>query len=282
MPPRWAEPPIQWDLYRSNATELDADGFLIAQPDYPGGKGGQHVEVFHPYGFYSRQLDAATDKTGAISAACPMLVAWHGGEGLAFLGSDLRAVPGLAPLQPGESLFYGPKANFFRCLADGSLSMVCTSDGTGTGQTIQTTQAPTGHLRMGPWGKETFDVNGWHLRTHSGARIDLGGIGNIPAPLDQFANYAKIAAASIDLRGSIVSIGPTGVVQDPIAKSTPMLILATAIQQALVAVNALAAAALPTAASTAAATAATAALATLAATLTGAQTTIPATSATVA
>jgi hypothetical protein len=266
---------IQVDLYTCTLSAYDTDGYLTVQGDYYGEKGGQQHEAIFPLGIQARPLDPVTDTTGAVGAGCPMLTFWEADQAMMMPFGDSRTVAGLPALDKGDAMLHGLKApNFLRMQQEGTCTLYTTTTGTSTGQIVSMTHAPTGMQRIGPWGKETFDQYGYHLRTFSEARIDLGGISGIQIPGVDLNSYATLTAATVSLRGRLVSLGPGGAAQ-PIALSGPILTLAAAVQASLIATNALAAAAVPTAASVAAATAATAALAALAAALGVATAAIP-------
>lgn len=230
--------PIQVEMYLAQASAFDADGFLVVQPDGFGEQGCGFHENVNPYGLSSRPLDPALGQDGAPTAGCLLLTFLEGGQWMTLALTDKRVVDGYPPLQKGESMLYGPKFNFARCYADGSVGLFVTDTGTATGQSISLVMAPDGERHAGPWGTESFDANGWHLRTTSGARLDLGGIGGLPTPLDSLGSYVIIAAASAKVRASIINLGPDTAVFDGVAKSTPTLALFTAAQAVFSAITA--------------------------------------------
>jgi len=216
---------LTWDAYLCRASDIDDDGWLILQPDTYGQKGSAYHDYAGPLGFIARPLDPEVDADGHVVAGCMMLSAWEGGKQYLIPLADSRIVPNLPAVQKGESIMYGFASNFVRCHLDGSVSIFCTSLGaTPGGQTIQWKSSPTGRLYSAPWGKETFDNTGYHLRAFSGARLDLGGVAGMPAPLDALGSYANLQAAAIRLTATLTSIGPAGVPADAVAKATPTLI----------------------------------------------------------
>lgn len=227
--------PISVDLYLCQATTVDDDGWILVQPDGYGEEGCGFHELAAPLGFISRPLDPTVDDDGDITAGTPMLAFIEGGKWLTVHLTDRRTMDGLPTLKAGESMQYGAKFNFVRCYEDGSVGFFTTTDGTATGQSVSMTNSPDGHRRSGPWGTETFDATGWHLRTTSGARLDFGGIGGLPAPLDTLGSYGILAASSLKFRSSIIALGPDGGIFDAAAKATPTLALFTAVQALLTA-----------------------------------------------
>jgi hypothetical protein len=88
---------------------------------------------------------------------------------------------------------------------------------------------------LGPFGKITYGANGFHLLHHTGARIDLGGIGGLPAPLDELGTYATISAAILKLQGTAIVLGPDTGVAEPAAKAIALQTVLVAIGAALTA-----------------------------------------------
>jgi len=142
---------------------------------------------------------------------------------------------------------------------DGRVTMLTSDDATITGRTVFCEVSPDGHRWVAPWGKTTFGADGFHVLHHTGARLDLGGIGGLPAPLDALSAYATLSAPIVRIEGTAIALGATAGIPDAIARSTPLVEALTALSVALTAV----AAALPAIATTpsggtAASTAATA------------------------
>lgn len=232
---------FQWDLGVAVLSEYDADGFIGVGLDHYGEKlaGVDPGELHSAYGHLSRPLDPEVDNQGNVppGRGCNAWYAWEGSQLHVKFGSDPRVIQNLPTLQKGESLDHGAANNFTRYYADGSVATMTTSDATPTGQSVFTKLAPSGRSHQGPWGQETFDPNGYHLRTASGARIDMGGIGGLPAPLSAIGSYFIAAAASCKLRSSIIALGPDAGVFDPVAKSTPTLAVLNAFSTVLAALK---------------------------------------------
>lgn len=240
---------MKFDLYTAALSDLDGDGFVGVQLDLYGEQeaGGPPAELHSPYGFLSRPLDPDTDADGNATLGCQALVADEGGTRHAWLGSDPRIIPILPSLKKGESLLYGPKGQFVRMHADGRVSLFTTDDGTMTGNTVAMEVRPDGFRWICPWGKITFDATGFHVLHSSGARLDLGAIGGLPAPLDSLASYATMGAAMVSVEGSVVSLGTDAGATEPAAKAQTVLAvlgaLTTAVSALQTAVAAIAAAA---------------------------------------
>jgi len=183
---------------------------------------------------------------------------------LCQVGPNPKTLPGQ---KADEIVLQGPGQNFIRLDGKGGISLFTTDDGTEQGRSVSLQVRKDGFRLVHPHIKCTFDGTGFHVLHSSGARIDLGAISGMPAPLDALSSYVKVSAAMLQLEASAVSIGaPDGTAQ-PIAKAGPTLNLFTSfnntltvIQAALVAVNALAGTMVPTGATGAAATAAGTAL----------------------
>src|SRR6185369_2237217 len=129
------------------------------------------------------------------------------------------------------------KGQFIRCHPDGKISIFTTDDATPNGKSVYSQVAPTGFTRLGPWGRETFDANGYHLKHVSGARIDLGAIGGFPAPLDAINSYVTISAQSVILDAATVSLGPDNGLGMPAAKATVANAVFTAVSAVLTALK---------------------------------------------
>ncbi len=218
------------------------NGFHAVQTDVFGTRPGMDPwPLSHTYGFLSRPLDPEPNGGKGCSAFY-----WRKGtsEGFAWLANDPRVQALLPEILPGESFQYGPKGQFVRCDADGKISSFTTDDATPNGKSVYSQVAPAGCTRVGPWGRETFDSNGYHLKHVSGARIDLGAIGGFPAPLDAVNSYVALSAASVIIEASTVSLGPgEPALGMPAAKATIAqasdTALLTAHQAIMVAIDAL-------------------------------------------
>lgn len=161
------------------------------------------------------------------------------------LDTDLNAIVGFRDtalgdlfgvLKSGESIQYGPKQNFVRCKADGSVTAFTTTDGTKDGPSVYSAVRPAEFVRFAPWGTERFDAGGWHLRTHTGAEIHMGGIG-APAPLDSLGSYVTLKAAMASIQATAITLGSPSGVAEPAAKATALHETLVAMQAAITALS---------------------------------------------
>ena len=118
---------------------------------------------------------------------------------------------------------------------DGSVTHMTTENGQSSGPTIYERMAPDGFVRFARWGKETFDPTGFHIFTFSGARLDMGGIGGLPAPFSSLGSYARLSAKMVSIEGSVVALGPRTGLADTAAKATPALAAIAALNSVLTA-----------------------------------------------
>lgn len=139
----------------------------------------------------------------------------------------------LPALKPNEPVLMGPARNFVRLHTDGKISLFTTDDGTKSGKSVFAQIRPDGFRMVHPYAKLMLDKTGFHVFHSSGARIDLGAVSGMPAPLDSLGSYAKVSAAMVQLEGSAVSLGTASGVQDQVAKATPTLACLSAIATAL-------------------------------------------------
>jgi hypothetical protein len=215
------------------------NGFHAIQVDVYGDKPGMSpFELSHPYGFLSRPLDPEPSGKG-----CSAFYYRKGSaEGFAWLANDPRVQALLPEILPGESFQYGAKGQFVRCHPDGKISTFTTDDATPNGRSVFSQVAPNGFTRVAPWGRETFDASGFHVKHVSGARIDLGAIGGLPTPLDALNSYFSVSAQMARIEAAVVSLGPADIPGMPAAKATIAqasdTALLTALQTTLTAIDA--------------------------------------------
>lgn len=232
---------ITFQLGQVQLTEYDEHDVLRAQPDGLGASPrlGSH-QTHHFSGFASRSNDPDTGPNGEIL---------EGSGGLALVGKDgtdrfviplgdPRNLAKVPILKKGEAMMYGPAANFVRMHLEGDVTTFASTDGTLNGKSVYSQVKPDGFLWFSPWGKQTFGATGFHMLHSSGARIDCGAIGGLPAPLNALSSYAKISAAMVQIEGAMVAIGTASGVPDAIAKATPVIEAFTAIGSALTAIQA--------------------------------------------
>ena len=101
--------------------------------------------------------------------------------------------------------------------ADGSIALFTTDDGKPNGRSVFHEINGKGMLFSFPYGKQTFDDKGFHLLHNSGARIDLGAIGGLPAPLSALSSYLTLGAAAVSVEASGVRLGPRASLAQPVA-----------------------------------------------------------------
>lgn len=138
--------------------------------------------------------------------------------------------------KPGDIVYAGYGGNFVRIAADGTVSIATTDDGTKDGKTIYAQVRRDGFEWAGPWGRVTLDIGGFHVLTHTGARIDMGGIGGLPAPLDQLGSYVTITGAIAKIAASLIALGPDGFAASPAARADGVLIAFNTVSLALEAI----------------------------------------------
>lgn len=148
---------------------------------------------------------------------------------------------------PNEARRYADEHTFLRVDTErGRISLFTTDDQTPNGKSIFLQVKKEGLEFVCPFGKLTFRADGVHFLHSSGARIDLGAVSGMPAPLDALGSYCNLSGATMALESAILSLGPRSAPKDPVAKTTPTLALFSVVSSALVALGAYAtAAALP-------------------------------------
>ena len=237
----------------------DADGFLGIQSDLDGtevgglssgadatpttaGGGAPDYEWIAPYGILARQSDPTVDMNGNPDAANSglSLVMMEGGRGYTMYLTDPRTTAILPPVEKGSTYIYaangisglmirGASNTYSGGTGDsnniGQVSLMTTSDGTAAGQTVGLRVWPNQFARTAPWGTESFDINGYHIKGAGGWRIDAGAIGGLPGPASALGSYVKLTGASIQLYGSAVVLGVPGPLGSyPVVVMNPALI----------------------------------------------------------
>lgn len=151
---------------------------------------------------------------------------------------DIRTGAIAGNVRMGETTVYAPGSQACTMYKnDGSITHMTTQDGTAEGQTVYDRTSATAFTRFAPWGRETFDKNGYHLFTFSGARLDMGGIGGLPSPLSSLGSWARLSAKMVSIEGSVVALGPRTGVADAVAKSTPLIAALNALSTLLAALE---------------------------------------------
>lgn len=226
---------MQQQLGKVLGSKYDDDGFLTVQIE-TFGTGTKSVGWFYlsnPHGLQMRPLDPDADGT-----ACQAYYWYEGSQGYATLANDPRTQNDVSiQLQKGETILHSPLGSaFLRMKADGSISLFTTDDNTTNGRSVALILSPTGLACNFPFGKLTFDANGFHVLLNSGARLDLGAI-SAPAPLSALGSYATLSAAMVHVEGSAVHTGTAAGAPQPVALATAVLALASAVQGVLNAIG---------------------------------------------
>jgi hypothetical protein len=222
---------MKLEYCRIEASKHDKDSFLAVIPETFGDSYNLGtMELSHPYGFASRPVDK-----DAEGGACGAFYSTEGAQGYCWLANDGRIQSKLPEVLEGESFQYGVTGNFVRCHQDGRISLFTTDDATVNGRTVAFTIGPKGLLFSYPYGKLTIDETGFHYLHNSGARIDAGAIGGLPAPLDVVSSYASIGASAVRLNGAAVSLGTSTGAPQPVALAVTTLSLFGALSSVLTA-----------------------------------------------
>lgn len=145
---------------------------------------------------------------------------------IAFPGGDVQT-PGAGVLlavipRPRKRTVYGHLRDEESCIHAGSADgtnparVVTKKDGsivllteTDDGKTVYLKLGKTGLRFVAPWGSFRFDESGFHLKTQWDARLDLGGVGGLPAPVSDMTSYATLSAKTVKLDG-VAMLGTPG------------------------------------------------------------------------
>jgi len=163
-----------------------------------------------------------------------------GTVGYAILLNDPRQQDALLQSQKGESFFHGPTGAFIRFKADGSICLFTTDDNTTNGRSVYLTISPTGLEFNFPFGKLTYDSNGFHCVTNSGARVDLGALTAPGLSIIPDMSYATLSASIVHVEGSAVHVGTADVLAgpaQPVALANSVLALCSALNDVLTAIG---------------------------------------------
>lgn len=168
---------------------------------------------------------------------CQVIVAVPAGRssvpGAAVILKAVRPDAKFVPLRsPGEKVTFGPASNFTRMHADGSISLFTRTEDTDDGKSVYLQVRPDGFRLVHPHIKVIYDATGAHVTHSSGARIDLGAIGGLPAPLDALNSYVKLSAKLVSIEGSAINLGTAAGIATPPARSDQTLIALSAISTA--------------------------------------------------
>lgn len=232
---------FELDIRNITGSRKDADGFLEYVVDCEGEQGSAPFEAIHPFGLWSCPLDPVVDPGSGEpvpSKCCSVLTLTAGNEGFGFALTDPRVIGNLPLGVPGETIVYSAFGSFQRHKADGTVSDSTTTTGGGSdGISVFSETSPTGHRRVGPWGRETFTLTSYRLAHVGGGIFKLGYAGGLmPGGIDP--SYASLSAGSVRISGSVVGIGPSTAPQMPVAKVVPLVAI---LQNIMLAIEALAA-----------------------------------------
>lgn len=174
-----------------------------------------NVELWQTFGLVSKPPKASAGK-----AAGQVVVVSKGDHDVAIAGRDLRGQELTGQLDDGETCVYGSGPDgtsqgrtIYK--SDGSVTTFTTVGNEAGASAVFWRISPTGLEFVAPWGTLRFDESGFHVKHASGARLDLGGIGGLPSPLDTLGSYASISAATARVHGGLVMIGPKGATYNP-------------------------------------------------------------------
>lgn len=232
-------PRMEADVVNVATTTIDADGFELSQHDADGEQGSLPFEAHHPFGVWGRPFDGVTGTDGQVDASQSgdQLIFYIGGIGHALKLGDPRVIPNVPAPAPGETVLYGSAGCFGRFHVDGSVSIATTdSGGDSGGQTVAQRVTPSSFERYAPWGRETFDAMSYRVAHAGGSKLTLGYVSG-PGPLQGGQSYARVQAQIVEINGSMVSIGPSGVPAQPVVQAQPLQTILTSISTALLAIQ---------------------------------------------
>lgn len=159
---------------------------------------------------------------GFASRPSPATKQIEAAQGIAIRGNDrdrviasrdVRGQQITGNLDEGETCVYACGADgnaqgraMFK--KDGSVTLYTTDNNAPNGNAVFFRISPKELRFTAPWGTVVFDSTGFHVVDQSGARLDLAGIGGLPAPLSAVNSIANLQAAAVTVNGSVVQLGP--------------------------------------------------------------------------
>lgn len=189
----------------------------------------QRVPVFQSWGW------VALCAPPAAGSGAETIVWKTSGADVAIAGRDVRGMKIAGNLTMGEACAYAPGSQARTVYKiGGGVTHMTTADNTETGETVYSATNPDGFVQLAPWGKATFDATGFHVTTHSGAQIHLGGMG-APAPLDAIGAYATLSAPIVHIEGTAVHLGTATGVAEPVVKATSLVAYLSGLEGAITA-----------------------------------------------
>ncbi len=221
-----------WDIGVALLSTYDADGFLGIQYDSEGaevgplgtgldatpvapGGGVRDYEVIMPGGLLHRPMDPTVDAYGNPNAAqsAQVLNLREGGRHFAMPLGDPRIVATLPTVEKGDTLIFSAAGSFVRLVGSGAnvgrITQYTTTTGTPSGTMVYEGVWPDRFTRVAPWGKETFDANGYEL-VAGGCRIDMMSIGGIPGAAGLGSTIALTSSGNVALDAPSVQLGADG------------------------------------------------------------------------
>lgn len=185
----------------TNSISAQLGNVIVEQATSPGAEWVQHV------GFCSLP-SKASPKVTAAQVVCVT----SSGRDVCIASKDVRGQQLYANLRPGEAVMYaggadGESQARVACKDDGSTTIYTTDTNTNAGRGVYLAVTSTELRFEAPWGRIVFDSSGFRVVHYSGARLDLGGIGGLEAPLDTLASYANLSAAMVKIEGPSITVG---------------------------------------------------------------------------
>lgn len=229
---------LEWDIQTVIGSHVDEDGFLELQLDDLGDEGGPPVPVQYIHGLWACPLDAEVDPDSGQpipAKASAAFSIYEGGERHCVPLSDPRTIGQLPLGKPGEAILHNDYGCYVRLHENGAISAATTTDGGApSGQAVTQWVQPTYFARSAPWGQERFDQHAYRIRHVGGARLTLGYAGGlVPGQGSTFRAQADM----VEINGSSVSIGPSGVPAGPVVAAQQFQTVLTAVGVALTAVQ---------------------------------------------
>jgi hypothetical protein len=149
---------------------------------------------------------------------------------------DVRTNNRYGNLAPGDTCLGASSgmASVFCKAADGSVTMATSDTNDRTGNSMFLKLAPTEFRFWAPFGSQLQDKTGFHLRTWTGAKLDIGGSG-LPAPFSSLGLNSSfvVSADIINLSGALVSIGKDAGFTQAVVQALPLQVVLTTVATAL-------------------------------------------------
>ncbi len=221
------------------ATTIDGTTFSIlaqAGSASSGGPNGGSSEVYSnnnelwgPPGLLS--LPAGLPQLPA-PVAPQMIYLERGTQNIVVGHKDVRFQSIIGNLNPGETYLFGGGATgtaqgSVAIKQDGTINLTTTDTNTASGNSIQMTLGPTGFFLIMPFGKMSFDVNGFRVALSSGATFNM-----LNSQDPTTGNSIMLTAGAVTLNSGLITLGnpvntavPLGVaygILPPVAPGVPI------------------------------------------------------------